>query len=192
MAKATGASELRLTLIEPDGTVIADTRADAAAMENHGSRPEVRAALAGKMGEARRRSATMGRDLVYTAVPVSRRGRIVAVLRVSTDVPSLFSRLSSELGSILLLVLAFVAAAAVAAALFSRRLALPLARLASTAQGYASGALPLGLGDSGDRGRRSRLPAALSARPAPSRAGPKSIAFWPKASRPWPPSSRSA
>src|SRR5690606_15012570 len=44
----------RVTVVEPDGTVAADTHGDPAGMENHADRPEVAAALAGEVGTDRR------------------------------------------------------------------------------------------------------------------------------------------
>ena len=79
----------RVTLIAPDGRVLADserTLESLASMENHAERPEVRAALAGGMGRDVRRSATLGAPLIYVAVPVSEAGRIVAVLRLAAPV----------------------------------------------------------------------------------------------------------
>ena len=69
---ATGTSE-RVTVIDRDGRVIGDTDVPAAILggvENHASRPEVKLALAGGVGVAERRSATVSRQLLYVAVPV--------------------------------------------------------------------------------------------------------------------------
>ena len=53
MAAAAGG---RLTLVRSDGRVTVDSEADAAQMENHAARPEIRQALAGEPGWAIRRS----------------------------------------------------------------------------------------------------------------------------------------
>lgn len=50
------------TVIAADGSVAADTGADAASLDNHLGREEVEAALAEGSGYAIRRSATLGRD----------------------------------------------------------------------------------------------------------------------------------
>lgn len=68
--KAGDAGGLRLTLIAHDGTVLADSEADPAALDNHAGRPEVAQALAGNEGRARRQSATLGRQEVYVAIPL--------------------------------------------------------------------------------------------------------------------------
>jgi two-component system phosphate regulon sensor histidine kinase PhoR len=53
-------TETRTTIIGHDGVVLADTEADPKTMENHAGRPEVAAALSGKVGSASRRSHTVG------------------------------------------------------------------------------------------------------------------------------------
>ncbi len=57
----------RITLIAPDGRVIADSRADAHVLENHANRPEFRAAMAGRVGTSVRRSHTLGVEMLYVA-----------------------------------------------------------------------------------------------------------------------------
>ena len=49
-------TEKRITLVDPDGTVLYDNQADPSVMENHGNREEIREALATGEGEASRRS----------------------------------------------------------------------------------------------------------------------------------------
>jgi two-component system phosphate regulon sensor histidine kinase PhoR len=76
----------RVTLIAPDGRVLADSERrleEVAEMENHAARPEVRAALNGSVGQDVRRSGTLGTLLIYVAVPVSESGRVVGALRLA-------------------------------------------------------------------------------------------------------------
>ena len=68
--KAGDAGDLRLTLIAHDGTVLADSEADPATLDNHADRPEVAQALAGHEGRARRQSATLKQEEVYVAIPL--------------------------------------------------------------------------------------------------------------------------
>jgi two-component system phosphate regulon sensor histidine kinase PhoR len=66
------AGGIRITLIDSSGRVRADSDVpvgELAAVENHADRPEVAAALGGAVGNATRRSATVGSDLAYVAVP---------------------------------------------------------------------------------------------------------------------------
>jgi len=70
----------RVTLITTDGRVVADSEvpvADLPRVENHAGRPEVAAALAGRVGHDLRRSATIDTPLFYVAVPLTE-GRAVS------------------------------------------------------------------------------------------------------------------
>jgi two-component system, OmpR family, phosphate regulon sensor histidine kinase PhoR len=62
--------DCRVTLIDANGVVLADSRHEPGSMENHATRPEVRDALAGRPGSAIRRSATLDVDFYYYAEPL--------------------------------------------------------------------------------------------------------------------------
>ena len=59
----------RLTLIDPNGAVLADSRADETTMENHSGRPERVQALAEGLGSSVRLSATLHLNFLYVALP---------------------------------------------------------------------------------------------------------------------------
>ena len=61
---------VRLTVVAADGIVLADTEADPSRMENHASRPEIAAALAGQAGSVQRWSPTVETQSLYVAIPV--------------------------------------------------------------------------------------------------------------------------
>jgi two-component system phosphate regulon sensor histidine kinase PhoR len=87
IAEAAGA---RITLIARDGTVVADSSLPAARLselENHEARPEVRAALAGRLGHDVRRSASVGRALFYVALPVQAGDGVVRLAVEPADRP---------------------------------------------------------------------------------------------------------
>ncbi len=71
VAELARSADTRLTLIAPDGAVVADSEASPERMENHRSRPEVLAALGGREGSSIRPSPTVGEKFLYVAVPVS-------------------------------------------------------------------------------------------------------------------------
>jgi two-component system, OmpR family, phosphate regulon sensor histidine kinase PhoR len=62
------ASGVRVTVITPQGLVLADSQSDPQTMENHADRPEVQDALSGGVGHSIRHSVTINRDLIYYAV----------------------------------------------------------------------------------------------------------------------------
>jgi two-component system phosphate regulon sensor histidine kinase PhoR len=80
----------RATIIDRGGKVLADSEADPAQMENHGSRPEVRQALAGGVGSDVRVSRTVGVDFLYVATPVK-----IGVVRLAYPLQAL-KQASSE------------------------------------------------------------------------------------------------
>ena len=59
--------EERATLVAPDGTVLYDSRVDAATLENHADRPEIADALRSGEGESDRDSDTLGYVSFYHA-----------------------------------------------------------------------------------------------------------------------------
>ncbi|MGH7424227.1 MAG: HAMP domain-containing protein, partial [Candidatus Methylomirabilales bacterium] len=75
--------EARVTVIDRTGRVLAESDREPGSMENHADRPEVRRALAGQTGVSLRHSASVGRDLLYVAIPLEGPTRITGVLRVA-------------------------------------------------------------------------------------------------------------
>ncbi|MDR2758364.1 MAG: two-component sensor histidine kinase [Spirochaetaceae bacterium] len=116
----------RITVVDPAGTVLLDTQAESGAMDNHGDRPEVRAALASGEGWALRRSGTLGRLMVYYAL---RRddGR---VLRLSRRIDTLGIILLRALPLFGLLYGGLFIGCRVVASTMTRRIILPMGKLA--------------------------------------------------------------
>lgn len=73
----------RVTIINRNGKVLGDSYTDSTTMENHSTRPEVRAALSGETGKDSRYSTTEKTEMTYAAVPVVRGGSVIAVIRLS-------------------------------------------------------------------------------------------------------------
>ncbi|MBE6935643.1 MAG: PAS domain-containing protein [Ruminococcaceae bacterium] len=71
----------RLTWVDPDGTVLFDSHADAAAMENHADREEIREALVSGAGSSTRQSSTLTEQTIYEAARLNDG----SVLRISVS-----------------------------------------------------------------------------------------------------------
>ena len=132
-------SATRVTVILPSGKVIGDSDEPPAQMDNHGDRPEVREALAGRSGRAVRYSHTLRQDWVYVAIPVHENGKITGVVRASTSLASVNDALR---GAVLRIGLAgtVVALLAVLVSLFlARRIAGPVSRMVAGTRRLAAG-----------------------------------------------------
>ena len=146
-AKTASVSGYRVTLVGPDGAVLADSEADPRTMDNHATRPEVAAALSGRSAGSRRKSATVGEELLYAAAPlwagdrpkVGDGRRAGGVLRLALHQAGLGHALAPARWTFALATIVFAAAAIAAALSFSRMLARPLASLALVARAYGSG-----------------------------------------------------
>ncbi len=89
-AKSTSALvHCRVTVIDPQGAVLAESDQDPTTMENHANRPEIQTAYQNRVGSAIRRSGTLARDLCYVAVPLEYQGRSGYVLRVAVPLDNL-------------------------------------------------------------------------------------------------------
>ncbi|MEW6072121.1 MAG: ATP-binding protein [Planctomycetota bacterium] len=73
----------RLTLIRPDGVVVADSHEDPRRMGDHRHRPEVVAARERGAGVSVRFSRTVGYEMLYVAHDLRREGASLGVVRVS-------------------------------------------------------------------------------------------------------------
>jgi two-component system phosphate regulon sensor histidine kinase PhoR len=134
----------RVTVIAPDGRVLADSAvsgAELAALENHGGRPEVREALGGRAARAQRHSATLGADLLYVAVPVHHAGQVVGVTRLSRSLRSIEEQASHLWRSAALALLLALGATALASFLLSASLARSLEEMMDAARQFARGSL---------------------------------------------------
>lgn len=134
------AGQVRITLIERSGRVRADTDvppAELPSVENHAERPEVAAALSGRTGSATRRSATVGSDLLYVAIPGG--PGVVRLAMPLDDVDSVVRRAqrSVVLAALLALLLGCLLAWAA-----GRSIARPLTETAEAARAIAAGREP--------------------------------------------------
>lgn len=139
IAKASGG---RITVVDRAGGVLADSEFDARKMENHANRPEIAAALAGRVGSGKHFSRTMGADFFYVAVPTAE-----GAVRVSVPLAHVQEEIrASRLRMIGTTSLAFLPAALLAA-LFARYASSRLGRIidyaAQLAQGNFRARLPV-------------------------------------------------
>jgi two-component system phosphate regulon sensor histidine kinase PhoR len=132
----------RVTFIGPDGIVrgdSAETLAGLAAMENHGSRPEVVEARANGLGRARRHSDTLKIDMLYIAVPVQHPA--IAFVRVALPLTDVRQQLQAIVNATLLALGVALVGAGALAWLISGRMGKRVRSIADVATRYRSGDL---------------------------------------------------
>lgn len=142
-------SGTRVTVIRPDGEVIADSEEDPTQMVPHPgtARPELAAAFEGRVGQETRYSRTLQRTMLYVAIPLfagptaDEQPRVIGALRLSVAATTLEASLRSIRNQI-------VVGAMVVALLFglvswwlARRITGPLEGLRRAARAYAGGHL---------------------------------------------------
>lgn len=117
--------EYRLTLIDTDGTVLYDTNADAATMENHSDRREFQEAFLSGYGESHRYSRTLTEQTYYFAKKLSDD----RVLRISTSQVTIVSLLLGMLQPLLVITFLAILLSVFLARRASRNLVRPLNNL---------------------------------------------------------------
>lgn len=122
-----GVENLRVTLIEADGSVVYDSNADVKEMDNHSERPEVLAAFANGEGTAVRRSSTMDKSTFYYAERLED-GSVIRVAKEAGNILSIFENVFPVLAFILIF-LFFVCM--VLSYFLTKRLVAPIEQLAS-------------------------------------------------------------
>jgi len=137
LARSTG---LRFTVVDSTGRVRAESdepREIIPRIENHRTRPEVASALGGVVGSDRRTSATVGKPLLYVAVPGG-----PGVVRVASPLVQADEIVRRAQRSILGAALLALILGAVLALLAGSSIAQPLTVITQAARAIAQGATP--------------------------------------------------
>ena len=126
-------SGYRITVIQPDGTVLGDSQEDPATMDNHGNREEIQAALSEGIGRSERYSDTLKEAMMYVAVPLIVDGDLQAVVRTSLSLAQIKASTSRMWRQIVWEGLIIAVISVVAAWWMSKRISQPLERIKETA-----------------------------------------------------------
>jgi two-component system phosphate regulon sensor histidine kinase PhoR len=137
-------SRVRLTVILTDGRVVGDSEEKPAAMDNHRDRPEIAAALAGRVGSSIRFSSTLDHSRMYVAIPVFSGDTLnepAFVVRNSVSLATLATLMRGVYGKIALAGLVLTLLAGATSFLLSRSISRALGRLQKGAEAFADGNL---------------------------------------------------
>jgi two-component system phosphate regulon sensor histidine kinase PhoR len=132
---------VRITIIDAQGAVLAETDADAGVTDNLLSRPEVQQALSGAGGSSVRQSATLRLEMLYAAVPVTAGSQVAAIARLSVPISAIDAKVlaldRTLVGETLLALLLSL----VLAVLIAERTTKPLRELTAAAEQMSHGEL---------------------------------------------------
>jgi two-component system phosphate regulon sensor histidine kinase PhoR len=132
----------RITLIDAQGDVLADSEHDPGDMENHAQRAEVQEAYQGRIGHATRHSATLDLDLSYVAYPIASERHPARVLRLAVPLRELRASATQVHWRILTASAAAAAAALALAWVFSRSFTRRVQRLQAFARSLLGARVP--------------------------------------------------
>ena len=117
--------DYRITLIQPDGTVIYDSQVQNGNMENHLEREEVQEALSSGYGESERYSATLMETSLYSAIQLDDG----SILRMSISQSSILTLLLGALQPIIVIIVIAVILSLFLASRLSKKIVKPLNEL---------------------------------------------------------------
>lgn len=122
---------LRYTIIEKDGTVIADSESDIESMDNHIDRPEIDAVLVKnqEVGESTRLSDTKDMSMMYVAIPVEADGERIGAVRTSVSTQSIEKAISAIWTTLSAILFIILLVSVISAALLSYNITKPINRV---------------------------------------------------------------
>jgi signal transduction histidine kinase len=131
----------RVVVVNANGRALVDTKRNGEEGKNFANRPEIRAALGGRIASGERFSKTLGANILYVAVPVTSNGVIHGAVRVTYPTSAIDHRITRYW-----LVLAAVAGIVLALAtliglILARSVSLPLRELEAAAAAVGEGDL---------------------------------------------------
>lgn len=142
----------RITVIDPRGVVLADSRVPAdhvRKLDNHASRPEVLAAKRDGLGQSMRLSASTGREYLYVARRIDGRAAF-GTLRAAVRSEDLASEERALFGPTALLIVTAILILTVPAYFSVRRWSAPLESILEAGRKLAAGQLESSIHASGD------------------------------------------
>jgi two-component system phosphate regulon sensor histidine kinase PhoR len=131
----------RVTIIAADGTVLGESHENRLQMDNHRSRPEIMQAQALGQGTSTRFSQTVGYDMMYTAVPISKDSQVFAYVRVAVPLQQVQTNIAHLQRTLILTTLVAALIAILLSTWIASRTTRPLRELTEAAEHLSAGDL---------------------------------------------------
>jgi signal transduction histidine kinase len=147
----------RVVIVDRRGVLLADSEGVARRGTRYATarRPELRSALRGDRVQFERASATLNEQILTSAQPIYRGGRVVGAARLTQSVNSVNAAVNETMAGLAAVALVVLATALVVAFLLARGIARPIVRLDRAARRVADGDLDARATVEGSREQRS-------------------------------------
>lgn len=116
----------RVTVLNRDGRVLAETDREASALGSHLERPEIQEVRVRGKGTATRYSQTLREQMMYVALPIRKGQEIVGYIRLARPLDDVRKTEEAFTGILIRSFLIVLVASALVALFFSRRLTMPI------------------------------------------------------------------
>jgi two-component system phosphate regulon sensor histidine kinase PhoR len=116
----------RVTLVDAQGRVFADSEKNIAGLENHFNRPELQEARLRGKGKSIRFSQSIGVDMLYVAIPIKLKSQITGYVRLARPLHDVRSVIEKVYQSIFLAIVIVAIISLIIALFISYRLAAPI------------------------------------------------------------------
>lgn len=134
-------TDLRVTVINHTGDVLADSWENPATMENHLQRPEIASSLTGHEGSSIRYSSTLGQNMLYVAIPIRNDNEIVGSVRISSTLAAIDAGFNQIKSTLLIAILLTSFLAILLSIWLARKYTAPLEEITAAACDIANGNL---------------------------------------------------
>lgn len=139
LQQITGISGARVTLIDVQGKVFADSEKEVAGLENHIDRPEIQEARVRGRGKSVRFSKTIGVDMLYIAIPINEGAMIKGYVRLARPLHDVKEAGEKSYNSFFLALVIVAFISLIIAVIFSYRLAAPIKEMERFTEGLRRG-----------------------------------------------------
>lgn len=129
----------RITLIDLDGRVIADSQSDPATMSNHSDRKEVARALSGNDAHNIRYSSTLNKEMLYTASMLKVADKSVAVLRLSMPLETINIFANEMRATIVIIIIIVLFISLIVASVIAFKMSVKITNLKDASKKLAEG-----------------------------------------------------
>ncbi|GLI20155.1 MULTISPECIES: two-component system histidine kinase PnpS [Tepidanaerobacter] len=129
----------RITIVDIDGNVIADSEKDPSDTESHSTRPEIKEAYLGNIGKSVRYSSSLKTEMMYVAIPILENHDIAYVLRLAVPISHINALTRNIWKMFFSASLAGLLVAFLISTIFSRRITKPIEEVSYAAKKISCG-----------------------------------------------------